>query len=60
MFTQEELKALLALISRVDIKGSEATVVAILQQKINANLQNEELPEKVEEEKQTEEKETIT
>lgn len=32
---QEDIKNLLAIIARVDIKGSEATAVAILQQKLN-------------------------
>lgn len=32
--TQEDIKNILALISRADIKGGEATAVAILQQKL--------------------------
>ena len=34
MFTQEELKNILALINLAPIKGGEATTVALLQQKI--------------------------
>jgi len=36
MFTQEELKNLLALIAVAPIKGIEATTVALLQQKITS------------------------
>ena len=41
MFTQEELRNLLALIGIAPIKGSEATTVALLQQKITALVSNE-------------------
>jgi len=35
MFTKEELQNLLALMNRVDLKGSEAITFAVLQQKIS-------------------------
>ncbi len=39
-FTLQELQAIAALIGRADIKGNEATPVAILQQKISSLLAN--------------------
>ena len=38
MFTPEELKNILALINIAPIKGNEATIVALLQQKISILL----------------------
>jgi len=38
MFTKQELQSLLLLISRTDIKGSEAMNVVMLQQKISGYL----------------------
>ncbi len=39
MFTPEELKNVLALLSRVDIKGNEAVAVALLIQKVTKLLE---------------------
>jgi hypothetical protein len=52
MFNQQELQAMQALLNRVDLKGSEATMVAILLQKISDNLK----PEEVKESKEPKEK----
>lgn len=46
MFTQEELKNLAVLISRVDLKGNEAIAVAQLQVKIQGLLKPEPIVEK--------------
>jgi len=52
-FTQEELKNLLALLNRVDIKGSEALPAVLLMQKINSQISGEDKQN----EKQTKEEE---
>lgn len=46
MFTNEELKNLLALIARANITGQEALPVAVLQQKINGLITEEANPPK--------------
>lgn len=45
-FTQEELQNILALTNRAQIQGHEATVVALLQQKISNMLKKESPPKK--------------
>jgi hypothetical protein len=49
-FTSDELKAISTLLSRVDIKGSEAMTIVVLQQKI-AKIIKDEQAEKPEEKK---------
>lgn len=44
MFTQDELNIITAVINRVDIKGSEATTIALLQQKIAVMMKPVEEP----------------
>ena len=55
MFSQEELKNLLTLLNRVDMKGNEALPMAMLMQKINGLITPEQ-PKK-EESKEEDKKE---